>query len=334
MASCLTQVTRRGGPLTALLLCAVGILWGQSLKLPTRSDEYASVQKRLSRGWNTWDVNSVMTQVLLPEGLAIQIGTTVADEAFLSSALIGRLTPGAEQIFPGPHAYHGSYTDLRASWRGHNFRIQSAHDGSDLVLLAAPLPSAHPSSAPPVIVFSAALLWNRQGSVTKRDGRIDTHAPSGDVAVYLVGQDDVRTGVPVNGAYFASIFDRPVAISSGKPRTMQEIQSILHRERATYDVSNIRNGQPSQVADAIQTIIGWDTIFDPEHNRVITPVSRNWSVGWGGYVLFDWDTFFTASLAAVGDRDLGYANAIEVLREITPAGLRSQFCASWRLEEL
>jgi putative isomerase len=49
-------------------------------------------------------------------------------------------------------------------------------------------------------------------------------------------------------------------------------------------------------------------------------VSRVWSVDWGGYVIFDWDTFFAASLAAIGDRDLAYADAVETLRELTPAG--------------
>ena len=39
-----------------------------------RSAEYAKVQERLARGWNTWDVHSVATQVLLPEGLAIHVG--------------------------------------------------------------------------------------------------------------------------------------------------------------------------------------------------------------------------------------------------------------------
>ena len=39
-----------------------------------RSAEYAQVQSRLARGWNTWDVHSVATQVLLPEGLAIHVG--------------------------------------------------------------------------------------------------------------------------------------------------------------------------------------------------------------------------------------------------------------------
>src|SRR5436305_1264223 len=35
---------------------------------------YRAVQHRLAHGWNTWDVNSMTTHVLLPEGLAIQVG--------------------------------------------------------------------------------------------------------------------------------------------------------------------------------------------------------------------------------------------------------------------
>src|SRR5487761_2129968 len=74
-----------------------------------RSAQYAQVQARLARGWNTWDVHSVATQGLLPEGLAIHVGmrhnTTEGGDAFLGDALIGRLTPDAEQVFPGPHSW-------------------------------------------------------------------------------------------------------------------------------------------------------------------------------------------------------------------------------------
>jgi neutral trehalase len=72
--------------------------------------------------------------------------------------------------------------------------------------------------------------------------------------------------------------------------------------------------------DAIETTLGWDTIYEPEKHRVISPVSRVWSVGWGGYVLFDWDTFFAATMAGIGDKDLAYANALETLYEETPQG--------------
>ena len=109
------------------------------------SAQYQQLQKRLASGWNTWDVHSVTTQVLLPDGLAIHVGlkhnSTEFQDAFLGDALIGRLTPGAEQVFPGPHSWEGSYTDLRLSWKGHILRLQTAHDGSNLVMLATPLPS-------------------------------------------------------------------------------------------------------------------------------------------------------------------------------------------------
>ncbi len=87
-----------------------------------RSAQYAQVQKHLAQGWNTWDVNSVATQVLLPEGLAIHVGlkhnTTLNGDALLQDALIGRLAPGAEQVTPGPHSWDGSYTDSASPGKG------------------------------------------------------------------------------------------------------------------------------------------------------------------------------------------------------------------------
>src|SRR6516164_8608507 len=81
---------------------------------PPRSPQYEQVQQRLASGWNTWDVHSVATQVLLPEGLAIDVGlkhnSTLNGDAFLGNALIGRLNKDAEKVTPGPHAWDGSYT--------------------------------------------------------------------------------------------------------------------------------------------------------------------------------------------------------------------------------
>src|ERR1700722_10785942 len=112
---------------------------GEDLGAKPMSMNYRQVQQRLARGWNTWDVNSVATYVLLPDALAIHIGLkhnrSESGEDFLQDALIGRLTPDAEQVTPGPHAWDGSYTDLRIAWKGHSWRIQSAHEGSDLVVL-------------------------------------------------------------------------------------------------------------------------------------------------------------------------------------------------------
>ena len=274
--------------------------------------EYDALQKRLARGWNTWDVNSVTEQVLLPEGFTIRVGlkhnSSLNSDAFLSDALIGRQGQGVEQVFPGPHTWNGSFTELRLSWRGISLVLQSAHDGDDLVMLATP--AGAKEAVPPVLVFSAGVLWNRPGSVSRTGEVIEFRGPARQVRVYTTAKDAPLPPVPVAGPYFAAALVEPVGLSTGRPRTVEQIRAVLARERPAG----------TSVTQAIETVLGWDTIYEPSKSRVVSPVSRVWSIGWGGYVLFDWDTFFAASMAAVGDRDLAYADALETLREETAEG--------------
>jgi hypothetical protein len=304
-----------------------------------RSAEYAQVQERLARGWNTWDVHSVATQVLLPEGLAIHVGmkhnSTLNGDAYLGDALIGRLDKDAEKVTPGPHAWDGSYTSADYEWKGHKWRVESAHDGNDLVLLVTP--SEPKSALPPTVVLGVGYLWQKGGSVERtlddrwvadhpRDNyipsRIDAKKKGQPLSIYCTC-DHNEVGMmnsPVGGPYFAAELSGPVGISTGKRRPLKEIREIIQSEFVLYVSTNSYQAHLDPVKDAIETTLGWDTIYDPEMQRVISPVSRVWSVGWGGYVLFDWDTFFAATLAGIGDKDLAYANALEILREETAQG--------------
>ena len=298
----------------------------QPVKTPRlRSPEYSEIQKRLGRGWNTWDVQSVTTHVLLPDGLAVRVGfldkTRENGEDFLATALIGRLNKNAEQIFPGPHTYDGSYTDLTLTWKGRSFRVQSATDSGDLVLLITPVASTvEKGRLPGTAVISFGFLWNRPGSVALLNDRMEAQSSGRHISFFLDGERATARNAPVTAPYFAVNLDKPVALSSVRRRSVAQVQSILSNHLAAFTRSNEKAGQTATVAGAIQTVLGWDTIFDPEHQRVISPVSRLWSVSWGGYVLFDWDTFFAASMASIGDHDLAYAGAIETLNELTPAG--------------
>ena len=315
------------------------------------SAQYRQVQRHLAQGWNTWDVHSVTTHVLLPEGLAIRIGlmhnSTEGGDTFLADTLIGRLTPGAEQVFPGEHSWDGSYTDLRVSWKGHSWRIQSARDGDDLVLLVIPLPSEPISALPPTITFSVSFLWNRPGTALKHPDFIETRGSSGAVSIYCtctksqdvagpnskgLPQDSGPVNLPLDGPYFSTDFTQSVGISTGKPRTLANIESIVERQHHLYQQSIAAAGKAGPIVDAIETTLGWDTIFEPKGRRVVSPVSRVWSVGWGGYVIFDWDTFFAATMASIGDRDLAYADAIETLHESTEEGFVPNYArtGSWK----
>lgn len=292
-----------------------------------RSAEYAKVQERLARGWNTWDVHSVATQVLLPEGLAIHVGmkhnSTLNGDAFLGDALIGSLEPGAPVVTPGSHAWDGSYTQVDIAWKGHKWRVESAHDGDDLVMLIEPLKKI--DLFPPAIVVSVNLLWNRPGVVERGEDRFLAHIGRREIPVYLAfeanGEDtsEVKTSFPVGGPYFATR-DSLLGISTGRRRSMDEIRTAIRKQDETHRMSILAAGANGAILDAIETTLGWDTIYEPEKGRVISPVSRVWSVGWGGYVLFDWDTFFAATMVSIGDKDLAYANALEILREETKQG--------------
>src|ERR1039458_4552872 len=213
---------------------------------PPTSANYRAVQQRLAQGWNTWDTNSVLTQVLLPEGLAIHVGMkhngALGGDAFLGDVLIGRLQPGAEQVVPGPHAWDGSYTDLRVTWKGHSWRIQSAHDAGNLVLLATPLPSKPISALPPTLVVSVSFLWNRPGTALRRADLIETRGASGPVPVYCTcappsahAESDDYADVPVTSPYFSVDFTAPVGIATGRRRTLAEIEAIVDRQRQAYE---------------------------------------------------------------------------------------------------
>jgi hypothetical protein len=58
--------------------CMAGLLgsgWATGQDAPAvRSAEYGNVQSDLQQGWNTWDNETVMGEVLLPQGLEIRVG--------------------------------------------------------------------------------------------------------------------------------------------------------------------------------------------------------------------------------------------------------------------
>ena len=256
--------------------------------LPAESSAYRQIQERLAQGWNTWDVHSVTTQVLLPEGLAIHAGlkhnTTEGSDAFLGDTLIGRLNNGAEQVTPGPHAWDGSYTDLRVVWRGHEWRMQSAHDGKDLVMLATPLSETGHSALPPTIVFTVDFLWNRPGSISSQGDFIEGKSSAGSIPVFCTcaptGSKTKQRWIdrPGGAPFFSADLIGPVGITTGRRRTLAEIQAAVEKQQQAYERSIHGAGRNGPIIDAIETTLSWDTIFEPEGERVVSPVSRVWSV--------------------------------------------------------
>jgi hypothetical protein len=287
-------------------------------------NKYQELKQTLASGWNTWNTRSVLSHVLLPEGVAVNLGFKhYAGGDYLKEALIGRRGPHDERIHPGLRTYDGRYTELRLDWKGTAWRVQSATDGGDLVLLVTPL--GPPAKRAPLAVVELGLLWNRPGTLGREDGALLAQTPSREVRLYGTNTGVNEPYVCAQGPYLALPVDQPAGFATGRFRMLAEIQAIIASRRAERLAEDSAFGEQAETRNAMQTCLAWDTIYDPLHDRVVSPVSRIWNINWGGYVMFCWDSYFAALMASVDHRGLAYANAIEVTREGIACGFVPNF---------
>ena len=281
-------------------------------------NEMAALNEQLARGWNTWDTRSVLSHVLLPEGFAIQLQLQDHQSGdILEEALIGRGDYGSrEQVTPGPHAYDGSYTELELEWRDIHVLVQSASVNNDLYLLISPVRSAPGDS----LIIVPQILWDREGEFTIDQGTISVQTPSNSIKVYLNGNQWIASSENLKVS-----LGHGIAVSSGTPKSLDEVEKAIHQARAGFEAGKSKFNKTPELYNAMQTVLAWDLIYEPTHDRVIAPVSRTWNVGWEGWILFDWDTYFAAYMFSLDNKELAYANAIAITKEITEHGFIPNF---------
>ncbi|MFW6189699.1 MAG: MGH1-like glycoside hydrolase domain-containing protein [Planctomycetota bacterium] len=292
--------------------------------------EYSELQKDLAAGWNTWNTFSIFSHVHLPEGFTLNLAFRDDTGAnVLRSGYIGHYeqTEANDLSLPGPRSYDGRYTELEVTWRGNRFTVQSATEGNDLVLLISP---EEDSGLPPLVAAEAALLWNREGSLGREGDALVGRCADTEFRAYGTKEPVREPYLRASGPYLAFRLDSPVGLSIGRRRELSVIRRIV--ETACREVADERRrfGELQEVYDAMQTCLAWNTIYDPLGDRVISPVSRVWNAGWNGYVLFCWDTYFAGLMAGLDNRELAYANVVEMTREMTERGFVPNFASGSR----
>ena len=308
-------------------LVIIAAATSSALHATTRPAEYQQVQKRLASGWNTWDPRSVLLQVLLPEGLAIRTELheqQPSGEQVMEYAQIGRTEKDAEIVRMGDHAMDGSYTDVTVQWRQTAVRVQSATLDGDLLLLITPLQYG---PTPVRVSVVAEMLWNRPGSLRRTDDQIEASLSGKAIRIFSTASAQAATAHPPPEPRLTFELSEPLGISTGKKLSLLEITRAIEQRRIAHEQQLSAHGDDVELLRAIEAAVAWNTVYDPAANRVLTGVSRPWDVNWGGYALGEWDTFFAAYLAAEFDRDLAYANTIEMLNEMTPAGFVPNYSA-------
>jgi len=107
------------------------------------------------------------------------------------------------------------------------------------------------------------------------------------------------------------------------------IKEIITERKDVYLKNRLTSsGELQDTCEAMVNGITWNTIYKSKYPHICSPVSREWCINWGGYVLFDWDTFFTALIVSSENKELAYSNIKAILSEITERGFIPNFGSS------
>jgi putative isomerase len=286
---------------------------------PIDINSNVSLQKALLRGWNTWNNPNLLSHVLMPEGLSLRMsfrkkrgGPYWMDQAYITGPQINF----PETINPIAHAYDGSYICLEVEWAGTKARIQSTHDGKDILILYTPLDVP---ADPHLLILEAGILWNKPASVAWENNLLRADLDGGSLTIRTTGEI-LNEKFPLPAPHYVLNSENSTAFYTGRERTEDEIVNKISREKELFENGKLKYNELSEVYDAMQSVISWNIIYDAKNDRAIAPVSRVWNETWGGYIIFDWDTYFTALMLALDQKELAYSNAIAITNAITEDG--------------
>ncbi len=285
------------------------------------SANYTGLQKRIASGWNTWSYGSMLNQVLLPEGLSLKvnlrhagIGTPYDPNYFMNEITVDK----TGLIRPIAHTFDGAYTELIIdNWYGNSIRVQTAATGKDIVILVTPI--KYSANVQYYVELETGFMWNRPGAL-KRSGEMIIAACGEQQYTIRTTGSVAETYHPYSTPYLAIKGDTTIGFYTGNKKSLPAIKTTIAAAKKAYENYSAKYGDKAEAFQGIQSVLGWNTLYDAENNRVITPVTRGWNEAWQGYVLFEWDTYFAALLFALDNKDLAYSNAIAVTNGINKLG--------------
>ena len=292
------------------------------------SKEYVQLKKEMLHGWNTWNTYSFLSHVYLPDGLSLNFYLQdKKSNELLKNTFVWAGVKDKEVIWPGPHAIDGSYTELLLCWKGNTITIKTGWNGDNLVAAIIPSDTSENSGT---MIIHPCMLWNRPGEVV-RNGPVLSAKINGRIIPVYASSDAGM--IEVNDTCYYNIsLKKTVYLSTGEKLPAKQINKILLDRFTELEKGKEKYGKSEDAFDAIRTILAWNVIYDPEKDRMITPVSRMWNTGWNGYVLFCWDNFFASYMYTVVSRKHALANAIEITNEITENGFVPNFAAAGNIK--
>lgn len=275
-------------------------------------------------GWNTFEVRSLASVVHFPSGLEVKIGLMSPDRE-----VVYREFRWPELARLGAHTPDCSYAAVVLQVPECRLTVEFASQGGSLAVRAVPT-----RNAGGLIPFADVFFYRgMQGKISAVGGaacaetdlmKFFVFSPSGRLDEQLTLGDAV-TFAPDEGALMLWVSEDGTAI------TADEVTEFIESKRKDAEEWEKRFDEHDlqSAFEGMWRSVIWNTIYAPSLGRPVTVVSRDWCVdgNYGDFVLFEWDTFFSALQAAPASRELAYNNVRAVLSGITERGfVPSIFC--------
>ena len=322
------------------------------------------LQQQSRRGWGTWLHRSFLAHVLQPSAVALRLA--IGTESSSHVRCDGKLRPGLHAL---DHSY--TRVSMQATVESNStnstaerwVHVTSAHVAHHELVVLIELDPATPHVTEdmddPILSIYLGLhyAWNGTGAVeiitsnsgqhellglrATPDGRqqreVDIHMTTSlyhaehDFATIFEEDDD---GVVVRLDLTSD--QSAIGIATGRDRSLAEIQRLVGQAHAAT-LKSIQRDTEGFSADqvegyrAMQSVLGWNVIYNQLEHGPVVPVSRGWAFH-DGYVLFEWDNFLASYMLSgmhgqPGAKDLAYSNLIQTIKSRTTDGFVPNFAA-------
>ena len=274
-----------------------------------------------AQGWGSWENGSLLERVYLPAGLSLRLHLLerrAFDAPLLSNLFFERERKGLS-VRPGIHTAEGSYDSLEIRWEGLHLLLECASRDELLAVKITPLERPIRSSA---AVLQLGMVWNRPGWVGRKDSALlaETEGRRWTFSASAPAEEEPFLGL--TGPFLAfSLDQQPLVITGGSSApTPPEGERLIweNKERALREAAAY--GELAPAYSAIQSVLGWNRIYDPKNGRLLSTVGRLWNKEYGGYALFGWDNFFLPLLSALVDPGRAWDDLREHLKDRTEEG--------------
>lgn len=261
--------------------------------------------------FNTYDTFDLLHYVALPSGLSVCLSLkNYITGQILDRLVLGKTDNGTAFVHPLEHTVSGDFVHFEVIWDGQKIAFLYASDGDKAALRITPLT---PCLRPMQLCIALRFLWNMKGTVRLAEDCLIAESNDIRIRIRADGKKSNDLNVYMDAPCLMRTLDGPITVTTDN---IGDADAFFHKRKIAQEERLPGNGaEEKELYRAIRAAVGWNTFYEPNGNRIITGVSRDWNVYHGGYALFCWDSFFSALLAAPFSEELALANFRAILDE-------------------